>query len=151
MKKTKFAVFVVCASLLASAIPLLAHHAFSAEFDNTKPLIMKGKFVKMDWVNPHSWVHFEVTASNGTKQVWQGETPPPNQLIRQGWSRNELKVGDEIQVQGFAAKDGSTKMWASNVNILARDGKTLEPMKPVLNMFAQNPEAVPAGLLPPRQ
>jgi hypothetical protein len=96
-------------------------------------------------------VHFEVTLPNGTKVNWQGETPPPNQLIRQGWSRNELKVGDEIQIVGFAAKDGSTKMWASNVNIIARDGKTLEPMKQVLNMFAQNPEAVPAGLLPPRQ
>jgi len=121
MKKTTLIVFALCVGLLMAAAPLIAHHAFAAEYDNTKPLTMKGTFVKMDWVNPHSWVHFEVTLPNGTKQVWQGETPPPNQLIRQGWSRSELKVGDEIQVAGFAAKDGSTKMWASNVNIIARD------------------------------
>ncbi len=141
---------VFALGLLAAAVPLYAHHAFSAEFDNTKPLNMKGKFVKMDWVNPHSWVHFEVTLPNGQKQVWQAETPPPNQLVRMGWQKTALQVGDEIQVAGAAAKNGTTKMWASNVFLLAREGKVLEQPKQVLNMFAQNPDAVPAGLLPPR-
>jgi hypothetical protein len=135
---------------IAAAIPIYGHHAFAAEFDNTKPLNMKGKFLGIDWVNPHSWTHFEVTLPNGQKQMWHAETPPPNQLVRQGWAKTTLQAGDEIQVNGFAAKDGSTKMWASNVTLLARDGKNLDQPKQVLNMFAQNPEAVPAGLLPPR-
>lgn len=147
--KFKLTAAVIALAIVAT-VPLYAHHAFSAEFDNTKPLNMKGKFVSIDWVNPHSWTHFEVTLPNGSKQVWHAETPPPNQLVRQGWAKTTLKAGDEIQVNGFAAKDGSTKMWASNVNLIARDGKTLDAPKPVLNMFAQNPEAIPAGLLPPK-
>ena len=149
MKHT-LAAAVLTLSIMVAAVPIFAHHAFSAEFDNTKPLNMKGKFVSIDWVNPHSWTHFEVTLPNGQKQVWHAETPPPNQLVRQGWAKTTLQIGDEIQVNGFAAKDGSTKMWASNVSIIAREGKTLEQPKQVLNMFAQNPESVPAGLLPPR-
>ena len=149
MKHT-LATAVLTLAILVAAVPIFAHHAFSAEFDNTKPLNMKGKFVSIDWVNPHSWTHFEVTLPNGQKQVWHAETPPPNQLVRQGWAKTTLQIGDEIQVNGFAAKDGSTKMWASNVSIIAREGKTLEQPKQVLNMFAQNPESVPAGLLPPR-
>ena len=136
-------------ALLASAVPLIAHHAFTAEFDNQRPLNMRGVFVEMEWVNPHSWVHFEVTLPDGTKQMWQAETPPPNQLIRQGWRRNEIAVGDVIQVNGAAAKNGSPRMWASNVRILVQGGQTLDEPKVVLNMFSQNPEGVPEGLLPP--
>ena len=147
--KYKLAAATLALAILA-AIPVYAHHAFSAEFDNTKPVNVKGKFLSMDWVNPHSWVHFEVTMPNGTKQVWHAETPPPNQLVRQGWAKTALKAGDEIQVNGAASKDGSTRMWASNVTLLARDGKALDQPKQVLNMFAQNPDAVPSGLLPPR-
>ena len=147
--KLKLASAVVALTIIAAALPLSAHHAFAAEYDNTKPLNMKGKFISMDWINPHSWVHFEVTLPNGQKQVWNAETPPPNQLVRMGWSKTVLQAGDEIQVAGAAAKDGTTKMWASNVSLLARDGKALDEPKQVLNMFAQNPDAVPAGLLPP--
>ena len=147
--RLKLAAAVVTLSLLAIAVPLYAHHAFSAEFDNTKPLTMKGKFLKMDWVNPHSWVHFEVTLPNGQKQVWSAETPPPNQLVRMGWAKTTLETSDEVQIGGFAAKNGATKMWASNVTLLARGGKALETPKTVVN-FGQNPEAAPAGLLPPR-
>jgi hypothetical protein len=147
--KFKLAAAVVALTILAAA-PMSEHHAFSAEFDNTEPLNMKGRFVSIDWVNPHSWTHFEVTLPNGQKQIWHAETPPPNQLVRQGWAKTTLQVGDELQINGFAAKDGSTRMWASNVSIIARDGKTLEQPKQVLNMFAQNPDSVPAGLLPPR-
>ena len=146
--KTTFAVCALAIALLAVTAPLGAHHAFSAEFDNQRPLDMRGTFVKMDWVNPHSWVHFEVTLPDGTKQVWQAETPPPNQLIRQGWRRNEIAVGDEIVVRGFAAKNGSARMWASNVRIVARNGQNLDEPQVVLNMFSQNPEGVPEGLLP---
>jgi hypothetical protein len=146
--KYKLTAAVVALTIMA-AVPIWAHHAFSAEFDNTKPLNMKGKFVSIDWVNPHSWTHFEVTLPNGQKQIWHAETPPPNQLVRQGWAKTTLQVGDEIQVNGFAAKNGAQRMWASNVTLLAREGKALDPPKQVLN-FSLNPESVPAGLLPPR-
>jgi Family of unknown function (DUF6152) len=148
--KLRLAAAVVALTIIAAALPASGHHAFAAEYDNTKPLNIKGKFISMDWINPHSWVHFEVTLPDGQKQVWHAETPPPNQLVRMGWSKTVLQAGDEIQVAGAAAKDGTTKMWASNVSLLARDGKALEQPKQVLNMFAQNPDAVPAGLLPPR-
>ena len=109
---------------------------------------MVGVFVKMDWVNPHSWVHFEVTLPDGTKQTWEAETPPPNQLIRQGWRRSELTAGDAITVRGYAAKNGTTRMWAQNVRITAQNGQALAEPRTVLNMFSQNPEGIPAGLLP---
>jgi hypothetical protein len=131
-----------------TAVPVIGHHAFSAEFDNQRPLDMEGDFVKMDWVNPHSWVHFEVTLPDGTRQVWQAETPPPNQLIRQGWRRTDLKAGDRIVIRGFAAKNGSARMWASNVRIVAQNGQALAEPRVVLNMFSQNPDGVPEGLLP---
>jgi hypothetical protein len=149
--KYKLAVALVALTMMAVTMAsVYGHHAFSAEFDNTKPLNMKGKFVNIDWVNPHSWTHFEVTLPNGQKQVCHAETGPPNQLVRYGWSKTTLQAGDEIQVNGFAARDGSTRMWASGVTLLARDGKTLDQPKQILNMFTQNPDAVPAGLLPPR-
>jgi hypothetical protein len=149
LMKTILVVSALSIALLVSVVPLVAHHAFSAEFDNSRPLNMRGVFVEMDWVNPHSWVKFEVTLPDGTVQLWMAETPPPNQLIRQGWRRNEIGVGDVIQVNGAAAKNGSPRMWASNVRILVQGGTTLEEPKVVLNMFSQNPEGVPEGLLPP--
>jgi hypothetical protein len=130
------------------AAPVGAHHAFASEFDNTQPLILEGDFVSMDWVNPHSWVHFEVRFPDGSKQIWSGETGPINQLIRGGWARDTLKPGDRIQVNGAAARNGSPRMWASQVRIVARDGVALEEPIRVLDMFGGNPEGVPAGLLP---
>ncbi len=148
--RRQIAATLVTLSLLTAVRPLSAHHSFAAEFDNTKPLNIKGKLVKLDWVNPHSWVHFEVTLPNGQKQVWKGETPPPNQLVRMGWSKNAIQLGDEILVSGYAAKDGTTTMWASTVSLLSQDGKPLDQPKQVFNMFSQNPDAVPGALLPGR-
>jgi hypothetical protein len=146
--RLRIAAALVTLGLLAAAAPVYAHHSFAAEFDSTKPLNMKGTLLKLDWVNPHSWVHFEVTLPNGQKQVWRGETPSPNQLVRMGWAKSTIQPGDEILVSGFAAKDGTTTMWASTVNLVARDGRALEQPKQVFNMFAQNPDAVPGALLP---
>jgi hypothetical protein len=146
--KTHLIAPVLAILVVTGTAPLAAHHAFSAEFDNDRPLDMRGIFVRMDWVNPHSWVHVEVTLPDGTKQVWQAETPPPNQLIRQGWRRTDLKVGDEIVVRGFAAKDGSTRMWAQTVRIVAQNGQALDEPRTVLSMFAPNPDGIPDGLLP---
>jgi hypothetical protein len=146
--KTKLVFAALAIGILAGAVPLAAHHAFSAEFDNQRPLDMRGNFVKMDWVNPHSWVHFEVTLPDGSTEVWQAETPPPNQLIRQGWRRSDLQAGDEIVIRGFAAKNGTARMWASNVRIVAQNGTALDEPRTVLNMFSQNPDGVPDDLLP---
>jgi hypothetical protein len=101
--------------LLATAVPLIAHHAFSAEYDQSKPLLLEGTFTKIDWVNPHSWVHFQVKYPDGKVVTWAAETPPPNGLYRNGWRKDTLKAGEVITVQGFAAKDGTPHMWASQV------------------------------------
>jgi hypothetical protein len=117
--KFAYAVAVVAAGLFAAHTPAEAHHSFSAEYDN-KQITIKGKFVKMDWVNPHSWVHIEVTNADGSKTVWKGETPPPNGLYRSGWKPDTLKAGETIQISGNPAKDGSAHMWASSVLLLDR-------------------------------
>jgi Family of unknown function (DUF6152) len=148
MKTTVTLLTLASALVMVSAAPVWAHHAFQSEFDNTQPLLLEGEFVGMDWVNPHSWVHFEVTFPDGRKEVWSGETGPINQLMRGGWSRDTIHVGDRIQVNGAAAKNGSPRMWASQVNIIARDGKDLADPIRVLDMFGGNPEGVPEGLLP---
>jgi hypothetical protein len=137
----------VCVAELAMA-PAAAHHAFASEFDATQPLILEGDFVSMDWVNPHSWVHFEVTFPDGTKQEWAAETGPINQLMRGGWARDTLKPGDRIQVNGAAARNGSPRMWASQVRIVAQNGVELDEPIRVLDMFGGNPDGIPEGLLP---
>lgn len=116
--KLKFAVLGVTAALMLAALPIWAHHSFAAEYDNTKPLTLKGHFTHMDWVNPHSWVYFDVTDENGNVTSWAAETPPPNGLYRNGWRRDSIKPGQEVEVTGFAAKDGSPTMWSNGVTIL---------------------------------
>ena len=114
--KLKFAALGAGALLLA-AVPMLAHHSFSAEYDQTKPLTLTGKFVKIDWVNPHSWVEFDVTGPDGKVTHWKAETPPPNGLYRDGWRKDWFadKAGEEVEVRGVAAKDGTPHMWSNGV------------------------------------
>lgn len=139
---------VVLASLAATAAR--AHHSVFAEFDNGRALELRGQFRQMDWINPHSWVHFEVTMEDGSKVVWAAETPPPNQLIRQGWRRSDIQPGDEIVVRGYAAKNGTHRLWARNVQIVARNGETLAEPRTVLALLDPNPDGVPEGVLPGR-
>ncbi len=86
-----------------------AHHAFAAEFDASKPIKLRGTVVKMEWINPHTWLHIDVKRPNGTTERWMIEGGPPNALYRRGFNRNSLPVGAEILVEGFQAKDGSRK------------------------------------------
>ena len=94
---------------------VFGHHSFTAEYDSSKPVTFKGTFVKMDWINPHSWVEFTVKGDDGRLTTWRAETPPPNGLYRSGWRKDMLKSGDEVTVQGFLAKDGSNHMWSQSV------------------------------------
>jgi Family of unknown function (DUF6152) len=118
LMKMKFAVVAAGALLLAS-VPMLAHHSFSAEYDQSKPLTLKGKFTKLDWVNPHSWVHFDVVGTDGKVTSWAAETPPPNGLYRNGWRKDMFKEGEMIEVTGVAAKDGTAHMWSNGVTIIS--------------------------------
>jgi len=121
--KITVAVLAAGLGLFLSGLPALAHHSFAAEFDSSKPIEVKGTVTKMDWVNPHSHLRFDVKAEDGTIEHWSAECLPPNGLYRQGWRKDSVKAGEEVVVKGFKAKDGSTYMWAQTVT--TSDGKRL--------------------------
>jgi len=122
--RTKLAAAVAVFALLAS-VPLLAHHSFSAEYDQSKNLTLTGKMVNFEWVNPHSWIHVEVTNPDGTKTIWKGETPPVNVLYRNGWTKpmveEMVSKGENVTLRGIPAKYGSHHLFAQCVT--RSDGK----------------------------
>jgi hypothetical protein len=107
-------------SVLAAA-PLLAHHSFAAEFDSKKPVELHGTLIELEWVNPHAWIHMEVTDADGKVTKWDCELGSPNLLMRNGWRKDVLKKGDRIVVIGAQAKDASTLASARTVTL--EDGK----------------------------
>ena len=113
----------VAAALLMIAVPVAAHHAFAAEFDSTKPVKLTGKIIKVDWINPHAWIHIEVVNENGEKESWACEGGTPNTLFRRGFNKKSLLPGTEIIVDGYQAKDGSNKMNGRDLTFL--DGRKL--------------------------
>jgi len=118
--KTKLVVSMA-GMLLSVALPLLAHHSFAAEFDDSKKVMLKGSVVKVEWMNPHIWLYVDAKDDNGKMVRWQCEGGPPNTLTRNGWTKDALKEGDQISIDGFRAKDGSNTCNARSVTL--PDGK----------------------------
>jgi hypothetical protein len=110
-------------AVAAAAVPVIAHHSFAAEFDAKKPVKLRGTVTKMEWINPHSWIHIDVKTPDGKVEQWMVEGGAPNALLRRGWNKNSLLPGTEILVEGFQAKDGA--MRANGRDITFPDGKKL--------------------------
>jgi hypothetical protein len=115
--KAKLALAVVGGGLLLAALPAIAHHSFAAEFDNNKPVTLKGTVTKIDWMNPHIWVYLDVKDDSGKTAQWQCEGGPPNSLTRNGWTKEALKNGDQVTIEGFRAKDGTNTCNSRSVKL----------------------------------
>jgi hypothetical protein len=117
------AVVAAAVCLLVSTVPVSAHHAFAAEFDVNQPVTLTGTMTKWDMVNPHSWFHIDVTGPDGKVVSWMVEGGSPNTLIRMGVTKNTVKAGQELTIEGYRAKDGTDK--AVGRNFVLPDGTRL--------------------------
>ena len=103
------ALLAATAFVFVGAVPAMAHHAFAAEFDADSPVKLTGKVTRMEWINPHAWIHMEVANEDGSTEIWMVESGSPPSLFRRGFTKESLLPGTEIVVEGFQAKDRSNK------------------------------------------
>ena len=114
------------AAFLAALVPVVAHHSVAAEFDTNKPVSATGTLTKVEWRNPHSWLHIDVKSADGSVVAWQWELGSPNSLMRRGWRRDDLPIGEVVTVDGYAAKEGIYKIpTGSTRKIKLPNGKEL--------------------------
>jgi hypothetical protein len=109
--------------VIGATMPASGHHAFAAEFDATRPIKLRGTVAKMEWINPHTWIHLDVKTPGGKVERWMIEGGPPNALFRRGFTRDSLPNGVEILVEGFRAKDGSLR--GNGRDLMFPDGRRL--------------------------
>ena len=124
MRSSSLSLLAVAFGAFLTVTPLAAHHSFSAEYDSKKPVSLRGIVTKVEWMNPHVYFYLDVTDDSGTITNWALEMGPPNGLERSGWTRNTMKVGDEVIVEGTLAKDGTKQANARSVT-MASTGKKL--------------------------
>jgi hypothetical protein len=146
--RMKLNAVVLCAIAILYAAPKLAqaHHAFGAEFDANSPVLLKGKIAKVEWINPHTWIHVEITKPDGAKEVWMVEGGSPNTLLRRGANKTTFPVGTDIVVDGYQARDHSEKR-ANARNVTFPDGRKL--FLGSTGTGAPPPEEFPAGKVQP--
>ncbi len=113
----------IALAILVAGGSALAHHAFSAEFDATKPVALRGTITRMEWINPHAWLHIDVTRDDGTVESWMIEAGPPGALVRRGWRRDSVTPGIEVLVEGYQAIDGAFR--ANGRDVTFPDGTRL--------------------------
>jgi Family of unknown function (DUF6152) len=121
--RTKLTVVVAGASLLIAAMPAWAHHAFAAEFDAKKPVHLEGVLTKVELINPHTWIHVDVTEADGKVTSWMVEAGSPNVLLRRGFTKTTIQPGTKVVVEGYQSKDGSLR--ANGRDITLPDGRKL--------------------------
>ena len=123
MKAKLLAVLVAGLGLFLGTVPMLAHHSFAAEYDSTKPVTLTGTVTLVEWMNPHARFYIDVKDEKGETVNWELELGSPNGLMRQGWTRNSLKKGDQVTITGSLAKDGSKLANARTVKLA--DGRSV--------------------------
>src|SRR5215510_478181 len=129
MRRTTLAVLTLGFGVLLSAAPAVAHHAFSAEFDSAKPVEKRGYVTKVEWTNPHVWFYINVKdEKTGEVTNWGAEMGPPHGLQRRGWRRETLKIGEQVTVVGSMAKNGTKRMNARTVTLVATGGRPGESL-----------------------
>ena len=122
MKRT-VTVLAVFGGLLLGAVPMLAHHSFEAEYDRNRPIVLKGKVTKVEWNNPHVYYYVDVTDEKGVVANWAVEIGAPNGLYRNGWRKDSLKIGDQVTVDAFRAKNGTNHV--NGRSVVLADGKKI--------------------------
>jgi hypothetical protein len=123
MTSKNISCLIAALGMLLAPGTVAAHHAFTAEFDADQPVHLRGTVTKVEWTNPHAWIHLDVKGEGGQTTAWKVEAGAPNALLRRGFTKNYLPPGTEIVVQGFRAKDGSNR--ANGSNLTTPDGKRL--------------------------